>query len=484
MTKFAAAHGQSTAARNDLDWSTSSLSANSKSCPDAKEILIDSSHLKQRTLGFGGAFTEAMHVALDRLGPEAREEALRTYFDPQEGLGYQLCRTHINSCDFSLENYDYGSLPEDHSLKDFGISRDQGSLIPLIRDAQEIAGRPLDLLASPWSPPAWMKTSGKMNGFGKLRRDCYDTWALYIVRYLQAYREEGIDIQFLTPQNEAMAASPWDACHYSPAEMALFIKTLRRTLDAHGWGTLRIVAYDHNKALMPLYMNAVFSDLEAQDAVWGIGYHWYDESDSLANVNTTSLRQMGRLYPDKPLLLTEACNTLWDNRPKGSRLRGLRGTWWSGEKYARHIIADFNAGSTAWIDWNMVLDEDGGPNHNSNHCHAPIIADADSGQLSYESPYYVIGHFSRNIRPGARIVHSQAKDSGLAMLAAQNPDGDLACVLLNEKESDIPYCLRDEASGNELSATAPSRSVSSWLLTLAESLTPIRTEPRETLAEA
>ncbi|HSM20583.1 MAG TPA: glucosylceramidase, partial [Rubrivivax sp.] len=165
-------------------------------------VWIDPARRFQTVEGFGGAFTEAAAVTWFKLDEARREALLRDYFDPEHGHGYTLCRVHMNSCDFALGNYAHAATPGDFALRDFSIERDRQALLPFIQAALRVAGRPVKLLASPWSPPPWMKTSGAMNGGGRLRPDCRAAWAQCYVRFIQAYAAEGVPIWAVSVQNE------------------------------------------------------------------------------------------------------------------------------------------------------------------------------------------------------------------------------------------------------------------------------------------
>ncbi len=197
-------------------------------------VCLDERVTYQEIEGFGGAFTEAAAVTLGKIPAEKREEVLRAYFDPKAGHGYSLCRTHINSCDFALGNYAYCEEDGDFDLRSFSIERDRQALVPMIRRALEISGNGFKLFASPWSPPAWMKTTGRMNRGGKLRPECRDVWARYYARYIREYEKEGVPIWGLTVQNEPEAVQPWDSCVYTGEEERDFVRDhlgLRRAVQ-------------------------------------------------------------------------------------------------------------------------------------------------------------------------------------------------------------------------------------------------------------
>jgi len=412
-------------------------------------IMVDASTRYQVIEGFGGAFTEAAAFTFSRMDSAAQSAILKAYFDPVDGLGYSLCRTHINSCDFSLGNYAYDETPGDVDLKHFSVEHDRRTLIPLIRAATQIAGGALKLLATPWSPPAWMKTNGQMNHGGKLKAEYRDAWARYYVRYVRAYAEEGIPIWGLSVQNEPEATQTWDSCLYSGEEERDFVRDhMGPVLHASGLGHLKLVIWDHNRDRMFERAKIVLDDAQAAQYVWGTGFHWYvgDNFDNVQRVHDA--------YPHKALLFTEGC------QEGGPHL----GDWRVGERYGHSMINDLNRWTVGWIDWNLVLDEQGGPNHVGNYCSAPILADTNQPTLDgvlYQPSYYYIGHFSKYIRPGAeRILCAPTRDA-LEATAFRNADGRIAVVVMNRGEKAVPFVLKykDGAAQTE----APEHSITTYL---------------------
>jgi len=391
-------------------------------------VHVDARHRFQTIEGFGGAFTEAAADTFYKLSPERREEILKAYFDPDEGHGYTLCRTHINSCDFSLGSYAYTEVPGDVELNHFSIDHDRRQLIPMIKEAMRLAGQPLKILASPWSPPAWMKTNGQMNNGGKLKPEYREAWARYYVRYVQEYEREGIPIWGLTVQNEPLAVQVWESCIYTAEEERDFVRDyLGPALERAGLlGRVRLLIWDHNRDLLYPRASVVYDDPAAARYVWGAAFHWY-MGDHFENVQLTH-----DAYPEKHLLFSE-----------GSVEGGPHnGSWETGERYARSMIQDLNHWTVGWIDWNMLLDQRGGPNHKGNYCSAPIMADTHKGIISYQSSYYYIGHIARFVRPGAqRIVSASALDE-LETTAFLNPDGQIVVIVLNRTERPLPFALR------------------------------------------
>ena len=415
--------------------------------PDAI-IALDPGAQYQEIIGFGGAFTEAAAVTLHKLPPEKQAELLRAYFDPAAGHGYTLCRTHINSCDFSLGNYAYAEVPGDVALEHFSIERDQQALLPMIQAARAIAGDALKLLASPWSPPAWMKTNGEMNHGGQLKPEYRDVWAAYYCRYIQAYAAEGVPIWALTVQNEPEATQTWDSCRYTAEEERDFVRDhLGPALHRHDLSHIRLLIWDHNRDRLFERASVVYDDPRAAQYVWGAGFHWYEHPQRFDNV-----QRVHDAYPDKHLVFTEGC------QEGGPHL----GEWGLGERYAHAMLNDLNAWTEGWIDWNMLLDETGGPNHVGNYCSAPIIADTRTGELLYQSSYYYIGHFARFIGPGARRISCRVSAGDLEVTAFRNADGSLAVVILNRTEAEIAFTL---ALGDQnLACVSPARSIQTYLV--------------------
>ncbi|THF72572.1 glycoside hydrolase family 30 protein [Cohnella fermenti] len=395
----------------------------------------------QEILGFGGAITEASAVTAAKLGEENRSKIIEAYFDAERGIGYTLARTHINSCDFSLGNYTYVQ-EGDAALATFDIAHDKRQIIPLIKRAAETAGESFLLYASPWSPPAWMKTNGAMNGGGRLRPEYRDAWARYYVKFIEAYEAEGLPVWGLTVQNEAKAVQRWDSCVYTAEEEAAFVRDhLGPALEGAGlMERVRLMVWDHNKERVYDRARVAFEDPEAAKYIWGIGFHWYsgDHFEALSLVRDR--------FPDKKLVFTEGCHE-----------GGVQfGSWASGERYAHDIIGNLNNGMSGWTDWNIVLDEQGGPNHVGNYCDAPIIADTRTDELTFQSSYYYIGHFSKYIRPGAVRVGWSKYTEKLQTTAFRNPDGTLAVVVLNKTDKELPYTLRSRGEIAGLSIPAHS----------------------------
>jgi glucosylceramidase len=393
-------------------------------------IFVNPSKTFQTFFGIGGAVTDASAEVFAKLSPEKQEEFLKAYYDKEVGIGYSLARTPIHSCDFSSGSFTYVT-EEDKELSTFSIDHDRTYRLPLIKRVIEAAGGEIPLYASPWSPPAFMKSNNNMLRGGKLLPEFNDAWALYYAKFIKAYEAEGIPIWGLTIQNEPMAVQRWESCIYTAEEERDFLKNhLGPTLEREGLGDKKIIVWDHNRDLINHRANTILEDPEAAKYVWGIGFHWYETwtgSDPMF-VNLDNLKES---FPDKNLVFTEGCNESFD----AAKYQYFP----NAERYGRSMINDFNQGTVAWTDWNILLDETGGPNHVMNLCFAPIHADTQTGALIYTPTYYYLGHFSKFVRPGAKRVSTVCSRSHLLSTTFQNEDGSMVTVVMNHTDGPISY---------------------------------------------
>ena len=409
-------------------------------------VWVDPHRAFQAIEGFGGAFTEAAALTWQALPPDQRRQLLQDYFDPVLGHGYTLCRVPMGSCDFALGNYAHAETPGDHELHGFTIERDRRALIPFIQAAQAVAREPIRLLASPWSPPAWMKTNGQMNHGGSLRPECRSAWARCFARFILAYEREDIPIWGVSVQNEPAATQRWDSCCYTAEEERDFVRDfLGPELERAGLAHVKILIWDHNRDRMVERAGVVYRDPQAARYVWGTGFHWYGD-DAFDNVQL-----LHDAWPDKHLLFTEGC------QEGGPHL----GSWDLGERYARSIINDMNRWTEGWIDWNLLLDASGGPNHVGNYCSAPVMADGASGALMPQSSYFYLGHFARFVQRGARRVLCTCTTARLEATAFRNPDGSCIVVAMNRTESDIDLGLQIGEQGAD--AGLPPRAIATFI---------------------
>lgn len=395
-------------------------------------VFVNPAKKFQTFIGIGGAITDASAETFAKLPTDKQSELLNAYYDKDKGIGYTLARTNIHSCDFSSGSYTY-IAEGDKELKTFNIDHDKTFRIPLIKQAIKAAGGKLLLFASPWSPPAFMKDNKDMLHGGKLLPEYYNAWATYFTKFIKAYEKEGIPIWGITVQNEPMATQRWESCIYTAEEERDFLKNnLGPIMKKKGLGDKKIIVWDHNRDLINQRANTIFEDPDAAKYAWGIGFHWY-ETWAGGEPMFGNVAKVHEAYPTKNILFTEGCVESFDAEKYYY--------WANGERYGRSMINDFNAGTVGWTDWNILLDETGGPNHVSNYCLAPIHADTKTGQLIYTPSYYYIGHFSKFIRPNAKRVSTAPSKSQLLTVSFINEDGKMATVVMNESDKPVTYNL-------------------------------------------
>ncbi len=393
-------------------------------------VFVDPNKKFQTFVGVGGALTDASAEVFAKLPKNRQQELLEKYYDVNKGIGFSLARTNIHSCDFSSDSYTYVK-ENDTELKSFSVAHDQQYRIPLIKQAIAAAGGKLPMFVSPWSPPGWMKDNKDMLHGGKLLPAYYQSWANYYIKFIKTYQEIGIPIWALSVQNEPMAKQTWESCNYSAEEETNFIKNyLGPTLVKSGLGDKKLIAWDHNRDLLYQRASAVLNDPAAAKYVWGIGFHWYESWTGGGNLYD-NVRLVNEAYPNTHLMFTEGCVEKYD----ATRVK----EWRYGEIYGRAMINDFNNGTVAWTDWNILLDAKGGPNHVGNFCFAPVHADTKTGELTYLNSFYYIGHFSKFIRPGAKRIISSASRGQILTTAFQNTNGSIVVVVMNPSNDNIPY---------------------------------------------
>jgi glucosylceramidase len=416
-------------------------------------VFIDPSKTFQTMVGIGGAITDASAETFARLSEAKQNEFLTAYFDQDKGIGYTLARTNINSCDFSSGSYTYVQ-DNDKDLKTFDISHDESYKIPLIKKAIAAAGGNLPLYVSPWSPPAWMKDNNNMLQGGKLKPEFREAWANYYVKFIREYEKRNIPVWGLSVQNEPMAKQRWESCIFTAEEERDFIKEhLGPTLHKENMADKKLIAWDHNRDQIYQRASTILSDRDAAKYVWGIGFHWY-ETWTKSGMQFDNLKRVKEAFPDKELIFTEGCKEKFSMDSINN--------WSLGERYGYSMINDFNAGTAAWTDWNILLDEKGGPNHVQNYCFAPIHADTRTGELIYTNAYHYLGHFSKFIRPGAkRIITSSSRDI-LQTTGFINPDGKVVIVVMNTTNQQLPYQIW--AGGHAASTTSLAHSISTYII--------------------
>ena len=403
-----------------------------------KQIIQIYPNIKyQEFIGFGGAFTEASGYAYNLLPDDKKQEFVKDYFS-KEGLDYNVGRLPIASSDFSLKSYSYSSKSD---LSDFSIDNDKNYIIPLINSAKTVK-KDIKFLASPWSPPKFMKSNKMLVLGGKLLGKNRESYANYLVKYILDYKKLGIDIEYVTVQNEPNATQIWESCTYTANEEVDFIiNYLYPTLQKNNIST-KILIWDHNKEKAFSRTMEELNNENALKDISGIAFHWYT-GDHFENIKLIS-----ETFPDKLLIHTEGCTGFSKFNPNDEVTNG--------EIYAHDILGDLNSGVNAYIDWNLILDNKGGPNHKSNYCNSPIMLNQDNSDYIKNLTYYYIKHFSNLIKPSSkRIAFSRYTDK-IEVTSFINPDNSIAIVLLNRNGSNKEYnlCINDKLIHDNLDSHA------------------------------
>ncbi|CAD5228539.1 unnamed protein product [Bursaphelenchus xylophilus] len=402
-------------------------------------IRLDPKTTYQEILGFGAAFTDSVGVNLRSLSNELQQSILEQYFG-KNGIGYTLGRVPIASTDFSWGEYSYLDKEDDFDLRTFNLTKEDFDLkISFIKRAEQLLGRPLNLVASPWSAPAWMKTNGKMIHGGRLSGRCpgkyYETWGKYYIRFFEEYHKNGLDFWGLTTLNEPSSGRipfyPWQSMYMSPEDLRSFINVyLGPNMKANQvTKDVKIMVNDDNVHNLPDYVQNVFDDSETAKYVDGIAIHWYHNDFS----NLERLRETNKRWPNKFVLSTEACAgaELFDKGP-------VLGMWQRGVRYVRDIIDTLSRNAIGWIDWNLCLNMEGGPTFVDNRVDSPILVDAEKGEYYKQPMFYAMAHFSKFVTPGSHRTHHDVaglpEKSKLGSIAFTTPEGKRVLVLNNEND--------------------------------------------------
>lgn len=406
-------------------------------------VFVDPNKTFQTVMGIGGAITDASAETFAKIPKDKQKEIIEAYYDPNKGIGYTLARTTIHSSDFASGSYTY--IKEgDKELKTFSVDHDKKYRIPMIKQAIATAGGKLTMYASPWSPPAFMKDNKSMLKGGKLLPEFFQPWANYYTKFVKAYEKEGIPIWGISIQNEPMATQTWESCIFTGEEERDFLKNyLGPTMKKEGLGDKKIIAWDHNRDMLYQRASTMLNDPEAAKYVWGIGYHWY-ENWSGGEQMFNNLKLVHEAYPETNLIFTEGCKEKFDINKVYD--------WKLGELYGTNMINDFNSGIVAWTDWNILLDQTGGPNHVMNLCFAPIHANTETGEIMYTNEYYYIGHFSKFVRPGAKRIAVSPSRSVISATGFINTDGKVAVIVMNKGDQKVSYNLWIEGKAVEIAS--------------------------------
>lgn len=427
-------------------------------------LTLDTSQRYQFIKGFGGALTDSAAINILSLSPNNQNNLLRSYFS-EEGLEYNIVRLPMASCDFSVRPYSYAEWPNDFELKNFSLAEEDIKMkIPLIHRLKAMSKKPISFCGSPWTSPTWMKTNGDWKGKGSLKGEpggrYYKTWAKYFIRFLDAYAKHNVTFWALTAENEPSAG----LMPYYPFQCLGFTSELQRDFIAEDLGPalanssykdVRLIVLDDNRINLPCWAKVVLStDSKAYRYIHGIGVHWYFDAISSIKATVVATHEM---FPDYFIISTETCigSNFWE-KPVDL------GSWSRGEKYSKTILEYLNNFITGYIDWNLALDLEGGPNWVRNFVDSPIIVDTESDVFYKQPMFYHLGHFSKFIPEGSQRVGLNAnKKCSLEHLAVIRPDGAIVVVVLNRSGSNVCFGISD--SGRLIVTEIPANSIQTYI---------------------
>lgn len=467
--------------------------------------------VKQTLHGIGTSFTESSAFVLAHLSVDKRREVMNRIYSKQ-GANFSIARTVIGATDFSVEGgFSYDDVKDDKKLVHFSITPDidgfskekyQGiqdkefDILPMIKQALAIKRQQKDselkIIASAWTAPAWMKDiedwhrpgseENNYQGSGGVLKEGYEQYyADYLIKYLEHYRNQGVDIWGMTPVNEPFGNNgQWESMHFSAESQNDFIKHhLGPALHESENADVKLLMFDHNRGELEDWAQVLYNDDETKKYLYGAAVHWYE---STFKVNEDVFERVHTAFPQYEIIHTEGTiDDLGKDAPEGvtDPVRFKESGWfdndafwwnenatdwaysatWEGvnaddhpiytpvHRYARNIIVSLNHWVSGWIDWNIVLDKDGGPNHVGNFCGAPIMIDTATGNVYYTPVFYVLSQFSKTIRPGDKAVAvtsdlNELDDDAIYASASLNDDNLLSVQVLNTTKKPINYQLQ------------------------------------------
>lgn len=391
-------------------------------------IEVDLTTRYQTIVGFGAALSDASAWLIQhRLTAPRRDSLLRELFGPEPGVGFSFVRVDMGASDFSLEHYSYDDVPAgsfDTTLANFSIDADRDATIPILQRALEINPQ-LTVMASPWSAPAWMKTSGSLIK-GTLRADAYPLYAEYFRKFIEAYRAEGIPIQLVSLQNEPhFEPENYPGMRLKPADRARLVRNHFGPLFARAGIATQILDWDHNwdEPNSPL---AVLADSGARRYIAGVAWHCYGGDVSAQSV-------VHDKYPDKDTYFTECSGGEWAPKFADNLV-------WTVKTL---IIGATRNWARGVLMWNLALNEKHGPHTGGcGDCRGVVTINSTDSSIVRNEEYYALAHASRFVRPGAQRVASSSGIDSIAAVAFQNSDSSLVLIVVNEAKNAKPFTVR------------------------------------------
>lgn len=385
--------------------------------------------------GFGGAVTEAAGYVYSLMNDDQKRRLVETYFS-KDNMNYRLVRIHMDSCDFCLDTYEAVSDPQDFELKTFSFERTEKYILPMLEDIKKVAGDELMLMLTPWSPPAFMKTNGDRKKGGRLKAEYRRMWAEYICRYIREFKDRGYHVQRISLQNEPNAVQTWDSCLFNAEEEKIFLRDyMYPVMQEHGYEDIEIFLWDHNKERIYERVRDVIDDGTAHMTA-GAAFHWYSGD------HFEAMELVRRHYPDMKLILSESCleYRLFDEK----NIENIT------NKLCHEIIGDLNHGMCAFYDWNLLLDEKGGPNYVENYCHAPFLYNTKTKELMAQKTQRQYYQFSHNITPGSVRIAATKYTDQIDVAAYHTPENKIVVILLNKSDELLPVNFRIQGKAAEV----------------------------------
>ncbi|KAG7379404.1 hypothetical protein PHYPSEUDO_008666 [Phytophthora pseudosyringae] len=447
---------------------------------DEPTYSIDVATQYQTMIGFGGGFTDAAAINLYKLSSKLQEKALDQYFG-KTGLEYNLGRVPIGSTDFSTSSYTYNDKVDDFKMANFSIACDKAPRsykLDMIQRALDMASE-MKLFASSWAPPLWMTTGDSVINCvmkGTPGDKYWTALALYYSKFFDAYKEEGVEFWAMTVQNEpkkppfSSIVSTWESLRLTGEQERDFIKLNLGPTMAKNHPELKIMAHDEQK---PDIMGRLepFDDPESKKYLSGLAFHWYKNVDFIlpGSGNFKSLLDFSKAHPDMFMLGTEACEGFLPSlvgTGKGPALGDLKKSWKRAQNYARDIIEDMNNMAAGWVDWNLYLATDGGPNWAKNMVDAPILIDEQDGAEFYKQPmFYIMGHFSKFVPPGSKRIEFPKTETldDFHRCAFVTPNNQIVMQFLNRDSSEVTISVK-QTDSNTFTLALPAHSMQTVIL--------------------
>ena len=396
---------------------------------DGYDIKIDSTIQYQIHKGFGGAFTNSSAYLYSLMNKENKDKFINLYFS-KSGLDYNFGRLTIGSCDFSIDDYDYINKGD---LDSFSLDYEKKYLFPLLNDVKK--EKSIIFIASSWTPPKEFKTNKEKCKGGKLKKDCYQKYANYLVKYVKGMKDNGFNINYLTLQNEPRAKQTRESCLFNGREEAELAKDVHNELETFSLKDCNLLIHDHNLDIAFSRTKEILKNVDPS-FISGVAVHWYNKFD------VSNLQNIHERYPNLNIFHTEGCvefSRLDDHQNKMGRFESMT-------MYLKNYILYSLNYVNAFIDWNLLLDQNGGPNHVNNFCEAPLIYDLNNKELIINPSYYAIKHFSYFIKENARRIDVISKDKDIFVTAYKNVDKSIIIIILNMSESRNLRLLIDKIS--------------------------------------